>query len=236
MSHLPPQKPAASYDFEQNPGTNLLTKMSIKLRMFIFRTRFVSENSSYTSLICTLHALPHGLWVFHTRSAPHLHQLRPTPLREDHHSLSQAAHQAWVLCNFTILKSEGFFDSIVSVLALSKEVNTFGFADGTRQEAGNIFLPLLFYPSPSSSLGFGIRESNCIISLLHLTPWFLKVQKHEGLLKFFQLSVCAHQLLCFFVINLLELCVLVLWIYYLDAFQGPNLGVFWDIKMLESLG
>lgn len=54
---------------------------------------------------------------------------------------------------------------------------------------------------------------------------FLK-EKHERLLKFFQLSVCAHQLLCFLVIKLLKLCVLVLWIYYLDAFQSLNLGGF----------
>lgn len=60
----------------------------------------------------------------------------------------------------------------------------------TGQEAGSIFLPTSF-TLPQHLTGFGIREINCIISLLHLTPLFLKVHKHKRLLKLFQLSLAS---------------------------------------------
>lgn len=198
-----PQKPAA--DFEQNPGANLLTKLSVKLRMFTFVTRFLSENSSYTSLRCTLHAQPHGHWAFYMRSAGEIIRVLPKePL------------------------SQRDFITPVSVFALCKEGSSAGFANDTRQEIGNIFLPP-FFALPQHLTGFWHQRIKLHHQLITPDPWFLEVHKHRELLKFFQLSICVHQLLCFFVIKLLKLCVFVLWIYYLDAFQSLNLGVFFEI-------
>lgn len=76
----------------------------------------------------------------------------------------------------------------LSVYFIQRGGKIIGFAyclqiTGRRLEA--FFFPLLFYSSPSTSPCFGIRESKRIISLLHLTTLFLKVHKHERLLKFF---------------------------------------------------
>lgn len=111
-----------------------------------------------------------------------------------------AAHWACIVCH--VLRDtpvRQIHVSIVSVFVLSKEGKIIAFAhclqtSGKRLEA--FFLPLIFYPSTSTSPGFRIREPDCITSSSCLTTLFSIVYKHKRLLKFLQLSICAHQLLC----------------------------------------
>lgn len=85
--------------------------------------------------------------------SPHVHQLRPWPLSEAGKIITALPKQP-ILPDFTALKTEGFYDSILSGFALSKEGSITGFADDTRQEAGNIFSPTLFLPFPQHLTGF----------------------------------------------------------------------------------